>query len=840
MLTKNILRGFNLLKISTWLTAIVSLLLLSVVAFFVSFPQIMKEPIEDRLSQMSGLEVSINRLALEFHDNELVLAVHGVDVGVKGLEPIASIDVLRWDADLIALYKSTEIPGRIDINELTLNNSSIEKYISNLNADSVFSSSSLSGLMALEMLSVNKTIINGEKIHQLAPIELVRDEQKITLSMDNQDVYSGAVIPEIGNTVNIKTSIDVARAKADRLAVIPFTIKNEDFTLSAQLRIFSQQDKVYLEFQSYINSIDVEKIHQNIPKTLAKTKSAGWLDRALIEGKLSDIMLTTRFIIGGKSEEPITKFSANLENAKFSVDPAWESITELNGKITLSNNYFQLVGENAKIDTLNVDYINLSAENFDKPNAKIKGRARITSTSEEITDFLERSPVSDKLKNFIGKFELSGDLSGNVNISAPFERKGNEGVVVDFDAYVKDNTLSIPELNTYVEKYNSTISYHNKILKTKGRGQIANKEFELSINPDEWIGKKDSPFRIAIDLVDDSINAYISKQTGMNWRAQIESNNLQMGVNLLRKKDDIPVVELDNLVVESMDRNLGSWELSPQDFSSFHLSLKGAKINGKSVPDLEADLINKGDVMEINNLTLKDIGISNKDLIFNGNWLEGRTVLRAKASHSNLSDFLVKLGVEKSVSGGAFSTDLRLYCECEPWEVTIPKISGFISTEIEEGVVTNEDPTFFNLLSYINLATIADILRKPRSALRKQGFVYDRIGFDLIVENGKARVSNFDLESEESGVKMSGYADLIDRTYNLQAIVTPSIADTIPLATYLAGGGLAGLGVWAADKLLFGGEIIGSFFDEVIELTYEVTGPWSEPNIVRLPGVTVL
>jgi len=840
MLTKNILRGFNLLKISTWLTAIVSLLLLSVVAFFVSFPQIMKEPIEDRLSQMSGLEVSINRLALEFHDNELVLAVHGVDVGVKGLEPIASIDVLRWDADLIALYKSTEIPGRIDINELTLNNSSIEKYISNLNADSVFSSSSLSGLLALEMLTVNKTIISGEKIHQLAPIELVRDEQKITLSMDNQEVYSGAVIPEIENTVNIKTSIDVARAKADRLAVIPFTIKNEDFTLSAQLRIFSQQDKVYLEFQSYINSIDVEKIHQNIPKTLAKTKSAGWLDRALIEGKLSDIMLTTRFIIGGKSEEPITKFSANLENAKFSVDSAWESITELNAKITLSNNYVQLVGENAKIDTLNVDYINLSAENFDKPNAKIKGHARITSTSEEITDFLERSPVSDKLKNFIGKFELSGNLSGNVNILAPFERKGSEGVVVDFDVYVKDNTLSIPELNTYVEKYNSTISYHNKILKTKGRGQIANKEFELSINPDEWIGKKDSPFRIAIDLVDKSINAYISKQTGMNWRAQIESNNLQVGVNLLRKKDDMPVVELDNLVVKTIDGNLGLWRFSPQDFSSFHLRSKGAEINGKSVPDLEVDLINKGDVMEINNLTLKDVGISNKDLIFNGNWLEGRTALRAKASHSNLSDFLVKLGVEKSVSGGVFSTDLRLYCECEPWEVTIPKISGFISTEIEEGVVTNEDPTFFNLLSYINLATIADILRKPRSALRKQGFVYERVDVDLIVENGKARVSNFDLESEESGVKMSGYVDLIDRTYNLQAIVTPSIADTIPLATYLAGGGLAGLGVWAADKLLFGGEIIESFFDEMIELTYEITGPWTEPNIVRLPGVTVL
>ena len=838
--TNNIRRGFNLLKISTWLTALISLLLLTVVAFFVSFPQIMKEPIEDRLSQMSGLKVSIDRLALEFHDNELVLAVHGVKVGVKGLEPIASIDVLRWDADLMALYKNIEIPGRIDINELTLNTSSIEKYISNLNADSVFSSSSLSGLMALEMLSVNKTTINGEKVHHLAPIELVRDEQKITLSMDNQAIYSDAVIPEIGNTVNIKTSIDVARAKADRLAVIPFTIKNKDFTLSAQLRIFSQQDKVYLEFQSYIDSIDVEKIHQNIPKTLAKTKSANWLDKALIEGKLSDIKLTTRFTIGGKSEESTTKFSANLENAELSVDPAWDNITELNAKITLSNNFVQLVGENAKIDVLNVDFINIYAENFDKPNAQIKGSAHITSKSEEITDFLNKSPISDKLKNFISKFDLSGDLRGNVNISVPFERKGNESVVADFDAYVKDNTLSIPELNAYVEKYNSTISYHNQTLKTKGRGLIANKEFELSLNPDEWIDNNDSPFRVAMSLVDGSIDAYISRQTDMNWHAQIESNNLRTDVNLLRKKDDIAVVELDNLVVKSLDGDMDLWGLSPQDFPSFHLSSKGAEINGKSIPDLEVDLINKGNIMEIKNLTLKDIGISNKELIFNGNWLEGRTVLMAKASQSNLSDFLTKFGIEKSVSGGAFSTDLRLYCECEPWEVSIPKISGFLSTEIEKGIVTNEDPLFFKLLSYINLATIADRMRKPRSELREQGFVYERIGIDLIVENGKARVSNFDLESEESGVEISGYADLIDRTYNLKAIVTPSIADTIPLATYLAGGGLAGLGVWAADKLLFGGEIIGSFFDEMIELTYEITGPWTEPNIVRLPGVTVL
>ena len=50
-----------------------------------------------------------------------------------------------------------------------------------------------------------------------------------------------------------------------------------------------------------------------------------------------------------------------------------------------------------------------------------------------------------------------------------------------------------------------------------------------------------------------------------------------------------------------------------------------------------------------------------------------RTVLRAKASNDNLSNFLTKFGVDEPVIGGSFNVDLRLYCDCEPWQVTTKK-----------------------------------------------------------------------------------------------------------------------------------------------------------------------
>jgi uncharacterized protein YhdP len=244
--------------------------------------------------------------------------------------------------------------------------------------------------------------------------------------------------------------------------------------------------------------------------------------------------------------------------------------------------------------------------------------------------------------------------------------------------------------------------------------------------------------------------------------------------------------------------------------------------------------------MGINNLIFENIGLSNEDLIFNGSWLNGKTLLRAKASNDNLSNFLTKFGVDEPVIGGGFNVDLRLYCDCDPWQISTKKVSGFMKADVERGVFTNQDPNLFKLLSYINLESIANRLKLSRDGMREQGYVYDQINAKLLFNDGVAKVDYFLVESEESDIELTGSVDLIKRDYNLAANVQPSITNTIPLATYLAGGGLAGLGVWAADKMLFGGKVMGELLDNVVEITFMISGPWSEPIIEKLDGVKVL
>ena len=839
MLKKTLLRSLNILKISTWVTAFMALAVLAVVAFLIMFPQTIKGQIESRLSEISGLDVRIEKISLEFQENELFLAVKELQISSDSLKPIAKVDVLRWNVDLMALYKGIEIPGHIDVNELLIDTSNIDDYVGIMNAESVLSNIGVSGLLALQSLSINRTQLIGQQSLDLAPIELKRNKQKISLSMRDQSIFSTSQVPKLGSMVNINTSIDVAKAREERVAVIPFSLQNEDFNLSAQVKIFNQQDQVYLEFESYIDQIEVSKINQNIPESLSSSEGARWIDEVLKDGLLTDIMLTTRFNMSGEIEAPNTKFSANLSKATINANPNWPSIEDINAKVTFSNDYLKIVGNQARVEGIDLSYLSITTRDFNQPDAKLSLNARFDSNSQKVEQFIRETSVSDKIKAYLNEFELIGKLWGNINLVAPLQKNTDQKPELTFDMFASENSLSLFDGEINVDGFNSQISFKDGLIRTKGKGLIGGELFQMSLNPKDWINEDNSALKVKLTHLSSSIDAFISKRSSVEWSSIMKSEDLYADLTLLIDNDGKYILNLKDLNISSLD-NINDWKLSPKIFPSLHLSLKDSKVNNKIVPNFEADLINHDYVMEIKNLVFENIGLSEEDLVFNGSWLNGKTALRAKASSQNLSSFLNKFGVNEPVIGGGFSVDLRLYCDCEPWQVAPKNVTGYLKAEVAEGVFTNQDPNLFKLISFINLETIANRFRLTRSELREAGYVYDQINAKLLFNDGVAKVDYFLVESEESDIELTGSVDLIKRDYNLAANVQPAIANTIPLATYLAGGGLAGFGVWAADKMLFGGEVMSGLLDNTVEITFVISGPWSEPIIEKLDGVKVL
>jgi uncharacterized protein YhdP len=507
--------------------------------------------------------------------------------------------------------------------------------------------------------------------------------------------------------------------------------------------------------------------------------------------------------------------------------------------VTFSNDYLKIVGNQARVEGIDLSYLSITTRDFNQPDAKLSLNARFDSNSQKVEQFIRETTVSDKIKAYLNEFELIGKLWGNINLVAPLQKNTDQKPELTFDMFASENSLSLFDGEINVDGFNSQISFKDGLIRTKGKGLIGGELFQMSLNPKDWINEDNSALKVKLTHLSSSIDAFISKRSSVEWSSIMKSEDLYADLTLLIDKDGKYILNLKDLNISSLD-NINDWKLSPKIFPSLHLSLKDSKVNNKIVPNFEADLINHDYVMEIKNLVFENIGLSEEDLVFNGSWLNGKTALRAKASSQNLSSFLNKFGVNEPVIGGGFSVDLRLYCDCEPWQVAPKNVTGYMQAEVAEGVFTNQDPNLFKLISFINLETIANRFRLTRSELREAGYVYDQINAKLLFNDGVAKVDYFLVESEESDIELTGSVDLIKRDYNLAANVQPAIANTIPLATYLAGGGLAGFGVWAADKMLFGGEVMSGLLDNTVEITFVISGPWSEPIIEKLDGVKVL
>jgi len=115
--------------------------------------------------------------------------------------------------------------------------------------------------------------------------------------------------------------------------------------------------------------------------------------------------------------------------------------------------------------------------------------------------------------------------------------------------------------------------------------------------------------------------------------------------------------------------------------------------------------------------------------------------------------------------------------------------------------------------------------------LISKGFAYDTIKGRAVVNDKKINIDFLNVDSTSNHIKVKGHSNLESRSYELEAHVRPEIANSVPVATYLAGGGLAGLGVWLADKTIFDGDLINKLIDKVVEIKYSITGPWSNPEI---------
>lgn len=821
MRKKIIHHSVRMFTLSTWIASILTLLVVLLIVAVMAFPVLMKAPIENQLSELSNANISISNphLSFNFSQNNLSLQIDDVDITtIENKAPIANITALEWDVHLKSLLEDVYHPSKIAIDTLTLHPST-ESNPAEMKQMTLLRK--INEFIFFKSLSVRKTVIEGEKRLEIAPILLTRNQLTIkgqNLSFNPSDTQPIKV--DIGITLPIDTP-------KNSPVIVPILISNNELSIHTEIKLFNKKGDDWLEIKSDLAKIQANRLTQYLPTQIMNDKTFAWIKQGFIAGSLENLQLKISQNLS-QSSVMDTQFNAQLKNMELAFHPDWQPLKKLNASLSIKGKKMEVKVHNAQLDDFPLNDITVQIADLSQAIVKAEVSGDIHTQSEQLIAFLKRSPLSQEANETLHQFTLSGKVDGSMKLVIPLDKSAS---ILTIDLYLKNNRLSVLDEAIVVKNYSTKLVLRNDKIMAEGVGDIRGLPFDIRINP-HYVGNHNEPI-FGVELINNhsGFAAYITQQLDQSWHGIIESDSIKGDIAVVLKENELPTVQLSDVQITTLAAIKGDWKITPTDLPNMHLSTQKINVDENSLPNFSVELTSTDSQLTIKNLQFEGIDLGDKALNFNGVWAKGKTQLHANIKGQALTEFLNKLQVKEKVTGGAFDFDIRLACECTPWNMNYQDITGTLKLTVKKGVFTDKNPNLGRVLSLLNINSIAKL---DISDAAEEGFAYDSINTQIDLKNAIATISNFNLESSSSQIILTGKTNIKEKKYDLIAQVIPALSDAVPVASYLTGGGLVGLGAWLIDKTLFGGKVIGSITDNLVEFRYKITGSWEKPDIKEL------
>ena len=827
MIKRTLSNGVKVLKVSTWLSAIFSVLLILIIGFFVVFPGFLKAPIESELSEITGLEAELSVVSFELDWEGVTLNVDELTFNNQiSKQNLAKIQGLHWRIKLSNFLEDVYRPNQVYIDTLTLstNQQSDGASFSFNELKHLLSLETLEMVSFFESLSIEKTLIQGEQPIEIAPLSIGRNEGQLLMRISNQVMND--------QKFDLMITLSVEQLDRDGFLTLPIVLSNDEISLLSNLKIYRQNDDDYVEFSGFIDQIKAIQLDEYLPSMLIGESTNQWMKRGFKSGLLQDIKLNA--VKNISQDLPIkANLVAHLTDSELIFNADWQALQHLDANISTNGKSINVLVNSTTLYDLPLKQITLGIPDMNQANLDVSMVGKINTDSEALTAFLAKAPSGSTVKDVVKQFTLKGPLTGELDLIIPLD---NRASTLDIDLSIKDNQLTTLDGAVVVENYNSTIAFHDDNISANGVGKIRNMPFDIRINPNNRHDDKEASFAVELINNDSDFELYLTRRLDQSWRARVESETLKTNIEI-GLSDDLPSVRILGLQATTFDSIKGDWNIEPNDFPSMYLSAHGVFIDEQIIPNFSTKLESKDNILKISDLALEGVGVGEQDLRFNGAWVAGKTGLIAKAKGDALSGFLEKINYKEKVNGGKFDFDIRLFCDCAPWNMNIKEISGIANMNIKQGVFTNQDPNIGRVLSLLNIKSAAKRLKLDVKDLTDKGFTYDNIDAQITLQDSIAKINSFKLSSSSSDITLTGQSNIVDQVYDIEAKVIPAFGDAVPAATYLAGGGLIGLGVWLVDESLFEGKLINKIVDQVVEFKYKIIGPWDEPTIENISSI---
>ena len=236
---------------------------------------------------------------------------------------------------------------------------------------------------------------------------------------------------------------------------------------------------------------------------------------------------------------------------------------------------------------------------------------------------------------------------------------------------------------------------------------------------------------------------------------------------------------------------------------------------------------------------MRRLNITNPDgsLVGDGVWrtVQGKaqTQINLQLKLSDAGNTLARYGYPNTVKKGSGKLAANLSWAGTPGEFNYASLNGTLNLDTGKGRFLKMEPGAGKLLSILSLQALPSRITLDFNDAFSEGFQFENIKGNATIKNGVIDTQDLYIYGSSARVTMKGSVDLNSETQDLLVRILPTVGDSVSLISAFAAGPAIGVGTLIVNKIL------GDPLDKFVSFEYNVSGTWSEPNVVKVVNVPV-
>lgn len=313
-------------------------------------------------------------------------------------------------------------------------------------------------------------------------------------------------------------------------------------------------------------------------------------------------------------------------------------------------------------------------------------------------------------------------------------------------------------------------------------------------------------------------------------------NAFVSGQVLLPKSSDMPWQARFDYLFYKKEKRANTFSLDPVAMPSLDLTIKDLRINNQMDGKIQLVVHHRADGLVIKQLLVDApyFSLNAKGLWYKQDNQE-YTHLNGQFNSANLGLFLTTRQLSSRIEGGVLNSGFDLTWPKAPSKFSLKRLKGEVDLNVSNGHIlrldaqTESNLDLGRLLNVLSPESLSKLISLDFSDLTEEGFLFHHLTGQFDLNAGVIKTEDTKIDSTVAQIGIQGKMGLVDHVNDLYMTVTPQVSSSLPFIIGVAGGPVAGIASWIANK------VIGPGVGRMMRVTYHIGGYWDKPLVKKLP-----